>query len=125
METKTVPGKVFDLEARTFRFAMNVRGLLKTLKPNEVSFEDRKQVYRSSGSVAANYVEANESLSTRDFVMRIKICKKEAKESHLWLRLMFSEVGLEGQTKLKLLIQEALELSKIFGAIIGKFKPVQ
>lgn len=68
---------------------------------------------RSSGSVAANYIEANESLSKKDFVMRIKICRKEAKESRLWLRLC-DENGE--------LIKESAELTKIFGAILEKCK---
>jgi len=41
---------------------------------------------RASGSVGANYIEANESLSKKDFLMRVKICRKEAKESRYWLR---------------------------------------
>ena len=77
---------------------------------------------RSSGSVAANYIEANESLSKKDFVMRIKICKKEAKETCLWLRLV--DTGQEKAPELKRnhLFDEATQLMKIFGAIIEKSK---
>ncbi len=75
--------KQYDLEERTFTFASEVRDFVRKL-PRTISLvEDVKQVTRSSGSVAANYIEANESLSKKDFVMRIKICRKEAKESRM------------------------------------------
>ena len=102
----------FDLESRTYNFAVACRAFVKT-KKERLDQEDVKQLVRSSGSVAANYIEANESLSKKDFVMRVKICRKEAKESILWLRLLEGPDGL---------IQEATELMKIFGAIIEKSK---
>lgn len=77
---------------------------------------------RSSGSVSANYIEANESLSKKDFVMRIKICRKEAKESSLWLKLFNFEDNNELNSEQEKLIQETIELTKIFGAIIEKSK---
>ena len=104
-------------------YAKNIRGFLSKLKSNQSNFEDKKQLMRSSGSVAANYLEANEAPSSKDFLLRIKICKKEAKESYLWLRLM--DDGLENQTELKALIQESLELAKIFGAIANKYRERQ
>ena len=75
---------------------------------------------RASGSVGANYIEANESLSKKDFLMRIKICRKEAKESRYWLQLI--DAGHESKIeKLRLeLVQEATELTSIFGAIFRK-----
>ena len=84
------------------------------------NFEDGKQLIRSSGSVPANYIEANESLSKKDFIMRIKICRKEAKESELWLKLC--EVPDDLKNELTALIQEATELRKIFGSILEKSK---
>jgi len=77
-----------------------------------------KQVIRSSGSVGANYIEANESLSKKDFVMRAKICRKEAKESGYWLKLI--SCNQESESQKEKLIQEATELTKIFGAIVTK-----
>ncbi len=77
--------KKYDLEDRTFNFAKSVRALVKKRTKTIGNIEDGKQVIRSSGSVGANYIEANESLSKKDFVMRIKICRKEAKESRYWL----------------------------------------
>jgi four helix bundle protein len=71
--------------------------------------------------VGSNYIEANEALSKKDFAMRVKICRKEAKESGYWLKL--TEVNREDDEKQrKLLIQEATELTKIFGSILEKTK---
>ncbi len=75
-------GKVYDLESRTFLFAKNCRYALKSLPKTIGVLEDGKQLVRSSGSVGANYIEANEALSRKDFYYRIKICRKEAKESN-------------------------------------------
>ncbi len=72
---------VYDLEERTFIFAKDVRLFVKTLPKTLANFEDAKQVVKSSGSVGANYLEANEALSKKDLLMRIKISRKEAKES--------------------------------------------
>jgi len=72
--------KRFDLEERTFAFAKHSRALVRRLSKTIGNVEDSRQLIRSSGSVGANYIEANESLSKKDFVLRIKICRKEAKE---------------------------------------------
>ncbi len=66
------------------------------------------------------YIEANESLSKKDFVMRIKICRKEAKESRYWLRLIDISGNGEYEKERKTLIQEATELMNIFGSILRK-----
>ena len=81
-------GKPRDLEERTFRFAMSVRAFVKQLPRTISNTEDVRQLVRASGSVAANWVEADEALSKKDFLMRVKICRKEAKESRLFLRLV-------------------------------------
>ena len=78
--------RTFDLEERTFRFAQRVRLLIKQIPRTMGNIEDGKQVLRASGSVGANYIEANDALGSKDFLMRIKISRKEAKESHYWLR---------------------------------------
>jgi len=80
--------KRYDLEDRTLELAKCVRGFVKALRGTVANREDGKQLIRASGSVGSNYVEANDSLSKKDFVMRIKICRKEAKESRYWLRLI-------------------------------------
>src|SRR4051794_12585937 len=87
METAGRP-KVYDLEERTFLFAKAVRALVKKLPRTIGNIEDARQLVRSSGSVGANYIEANESLGKKDFLMHIKISRKEAKESRYWLRLI-------------------------------------
>ncbi len=114
--------KVYDLEDRTAEFAKAVRLFVRTLKKDIANIEDGKQVVRSSGSVGANYIEANDSLSKKDFVMRIKICRKEAKESRYWLRLIetFGNDVLDAERVV--LAGEAQELMNIFGAILQKSK---
>ncbi len=114
--------KHYDLEERTYLFAKNVRALVKKLNKTIANVEDSKQVIRSSGSVGANYIEANEALSKKDFVMRIKICRKEAKESSYWLRLIDTEDDIKLDNVRQMLMKEAVELTKIFGAIIEKSK---
>ena len=86
MTKKTNNKPAYDLEERTFQFAKAVRLFVKMLPKTTANSEDGKQVVKSSGSVGANYREANESLSKKDFLMRIKISRKEAKESSYWLR---------------------------------------
>jgi four helix bundle protein len=110
--------KRYDLEDRTFAFAKSCRGLVKTLPKTIGNAEDGRQLVRSSGSVGANYIEANEALSKKDFVCRIKICRKEAKETRYWLRLV--EVPDQSGPQRDGLVQEAQELMNIFGAIIRK-----
>lgn len=112
MQMTQIPSaKTYDLADRTFKFAQACRVYVKELSRSLQTIEDGKQLIRSSGSVAANYIEANEALSRKDFAMRIKICRKEAKESILWLRLLGADEKLT---------QEATELMKIFGAIVEK-----
>jgi four helix bundle protein len=117
---KSRQSKQYDLEDRTFNFAKDVREFARQIPRTIANIEDTKQVVRASGSVGANYIEANESLSKKDFVMRIKICRKEAKESRYWLRLI--EAGGDA-TLAKYqgdLVREATELTNIFGAILRK-----
>ena len=110
----------YDLEDRTFEFAKSVRNFIKRVPKTLANLEDIKQLVRASGSVGANYIEANESLSKRDFLMRIKICRKEAKESWFWLRLI--DLGDDATVERERLdlIKEATELTSIFGAILRK-----
>jgi len=119
MEAKN--SKHYDLEERTLAFAKEVIGLVNTLPKTVANVEVMKQLVRSSGSVGANYIEANEALSKKDFGMRVKICRKEAKESRYWLKLI--EVRNEDTEKRRQsLIDEATELMKIFGSIVEKVK---
>ncbi len=110
----------YDLEKRTFVFAKSVRAFVKKLKKTIANIEDGKQLIRSSGSVGANYIEANEALSKKDFIMRIKICRKEAKESRYWLKLIDIEDENEQEKARKELEEESTELMNIFGSILRK-----
>lgn len=110
----------YDLDERTFQFAKAVRMLVKTLPGNISCIEDCKQLVRSSGSVGANNREANEALSRKDFLMRIRISRKEAKESAYWLRLIGETHELAQIETVKSLVREAEELTKILSAIALK-----
>ncbi len=118
--TKNQNSKQYDLEDRTLKFAKNVRSFVKKLRKTIGNIEDGKQLIRASGSVGANYIEANESLSKKDFIMRIKISRKEAKESRYWLRLIDTNDDQEMEKDRNALIKEAAELMNIFGAILRK-----
>jgi four helix bundle protein len=108
-----------DLADRTFKFARSVRAFVKQLPRTISNTEDVRQLVRASGSVGANWIEADEALSKTDFLLRTKICRKEVKESSLFLRLL--EIGDDTETNVARdrLQTEARELL-IFSAIIGK-----
>ncbi len=118
--TETQNPKKYDLEDRTLIFAKRVRAFVKKLRKSIANIEDGKQVINASGSVGANYIEANEALSKKDFLMRIKICRKEAKESRYWLRLIDTNDASELDKERSELVQESTELMNIFGAILKK-----
>jgi four helix bundle protein len=111
--------KQYDLEDRTLIFARRVRKFLRMLKISVYNIDDFKQLIRSSGSVGANYIEANERLGKRDFLMRIKICKKEAKESRYWLKLI-DVSGDDMKKERNYLLDESTQLMNIFGSILAK-----
>lgn len=112
--------KQYDLEHRTFVFAKNVALYTRKLPQNVSNFEYGRQVVDSSGSVGANYIEANEALSKKDFLMRIKISRKEAKESAYWLELIVETNEEKYKHEGRELLGEAIELKKIFSSILVK-----
>jgi four helix bundle protein len=114
--------KIYNLEDRTFQFAMSVRNFIKKIQRTLSNVEYCKQLIRSSASVGANYIEANEALSNKDFYYRIKICKKEAKESKFFLKLVDIENDKQLGEEQSSLINEANELVLIFSSIIRKEK---
>jgi len=118
--TETQKSKRYDLEDRTLKFAKFVIELVNKVPKTLTNVEICRQLLRASGSVGVNYIEANESLSRKDFLMRAKICRKEAKESRYCLQLL--ECGDRLQGDKEKLIQESAELIKIFGAIVEKSK---
>ena len=109
-----------DLEDRTFLFAESVRAFVKQLPRSVSNTEDVRQLVRASGSVAANWIEADEALSKKDFLMRVKICRKEAKETRLFLRLVDAGINKSNLANREALATEARELTLIFSAIISK-----
>lgn len=110
--------KPYDLEERTFQFAKAGRAFVKKLPRTISNIEDVKQLVRASGSIGANYIEANECIGKKDFVMKIKTCRREAKESSYWLRLL--DADRQQNSERVNLVGEAIELMKIFGAIVRK-----
>ena len=111
--------KQYDLEERTLEFSKRVIKFCKGLPRTVINEEVGKQLIRASTSVGANYIEANESLSKKDFLMRIKICRKEAKETGYWLKLVeTNNLGVKDEQGL--LLKESIELMKIFGSILTK-----
>ena len=111
---------VYDLEERTFLFARRIRLLVKKIKLNPYNQDDIKQLIRSSGSIGANYIEANEALSKKDFYHRIKISRKEAKEAAYWIRMLLETDEQAPEQEFQDAYQEANELKKIFSATLVK-----
>ena len=122
MKLKSKNYKHYDLEERTFQFAKEVRLFIKSLPKTIANIDDAKQLIRASGSVGANYREANEALSKKDFLMRVKISRKESKECAYWLRLIQETNCLDNKQQSQQLFQEANELLKIFSSILEKSK---
>jgi len=116
---ETQIAKPYDLEERTFKFAQAVIAFIKKLPKSLANIEISRQLVRSSGSVGANYIEANEALGKKDFLFHVKISRKEAKESRYWLRLIdIDDEDMEKERQL--LARESQELMNIFGAILRK-----
>lgn len=109
--------KIFDLEDRTLNFSKKVIDLVKKLPKNTVNFELISQVVRSAGSIGANYREANEALGKKDFYMRVRICRKEAKETKYWLELILHN-NPEFKEIIDPLTGESTEFIRMFSAMI-------
>ena len=111
--------KPFDFEERTFLFAKRVRAWIKSPPRTICNLEDAKQLVRASGSVAANYVEANEAVSRKDFQHKARISRREAKESKVFLRLIDTNGDPSLDSERDKLIAETIELIKILSKMIG------
>lgn len=119
MTTIDIPTPVkpkYDLENRTLKFAKDCIDLCKSLHRDIANVELISQLVRSSSSVGANYREANDSLTKKDFHHKIGICRREAKESKYWLELL-SHANPKSLDIASRLIDEALQLVRIFAAI--------
>ena len=112
--------KIYNLEERSLNYANRVADYVLKLPKNIPNIEYAHQLIRSSGSVGANYIEANECLGTKDFDMHIKISRKEAKESRYWLQLT-RPVPDQEQEK-QALMQESTEFLRIFSKMINNRK---
>ena len=112
--------KIYDLEERTALFAERVRDFVLKLPKNVANNEYGRQLIRAGCSAGANYIEANENLGEKDFKMKIKICRKESKETAYWLRLIITNGSIETEEERRALRQEAIELKLIFTAILKK-----
>jgi four helix bundle protein len=123
MDTSYKSSKKPDLEDRTLKFASDIVGFIEQIPRSIPNNEIAKQVVRSAGSVGANYIEANEALGKKDFLLRLRICRKEAKETAYWLKLILVSDVLND--KRNMLLQEANELTKIFGAIVTKLQATE
>jgi len=106
---------------RLLIFASNCQELVVNLPKNTWNYEYSSQLIRSSASPGANYIEAVEAVSPKDFAHRLKICRKESKESIHWLMLIKHENNkvLDIQLKAEKLINEAREFVKIFSSSIS------
>lgn len=122
MKTSIGEKPPYNLEERTYEFALRVRLFLKQRDWDPTSWTDVNQLLRSSGSVAANYIEAQEAVSDSDFTHRVRISRKETRESALWLRLIDDTNPLsEGESnEVEGLLEEVGELTRIFTTIIRK-----
>jgi len=116
-QTKT--NKKYDLEERTLTFAKQVVRVCKDLPQNTVNFKLVDQLIRSAGSIGANYREANDALGKKDFVHRLRIARKEAKETVFWLELII-EAHQELEQNIRKIINECIEIRNILSAIIKK-----
>ena len=109
-----------DLCERTERFAHDVRVWVRSLPRTEANREDVKQLVRSSGSVAANQIEADDALGAKDQMMKFRICRKEARESGLWLRLIHAGLDASLTAERDRLNDEAMQLVRIYSTIIRR-----
>jgi len=111
--------KRYDLEDRTLEFGKRIVHLVKALPRNTVNKNLGDQIIRSGTSLGANYREANETETKKDFLFRVRICRKESKETIYWLNLIV-EANPELKVRIQPLLQETTELVKIFATILKK-----
>jgi len=111
--------KNYDLSKRTSSFGANIIRFCKSIRENNINRPIINQLVRSGASIGANYMEADCAESKKDFVHKIGICKKEAKETTHWLH-MLATANTEQQENCRILWREAHELTLIFSAIVKR-----
>ena len=121
LKTQNSKIKIYDLEERTLNFSRRIIHLVNGLPKNSVNFALRDQVLRSGTSVGSNYREANETETKKDFLFRMRICRKEAKETVYWIQLII-DANQELKDRISPLYEEANELVKIIATIIENYK---
>jgi len=109
--------KTYDIKQRTFEFAVSVVNFINGLPKTTAGSTLGKQLIRSGTSIGANIEEADGSISKKDFIHKVSISRKEARETKYWLKIIISSIPCDKQTALKLL-KESEELTKILSAII-------
>jgi four helix bundle protein len=111
-----------ELEERCHEFAKRVRKFCRKLKMDAANFEDIKQLVRASGSIGANYIEANENVGPKDLQFRLKLSRKESRECMHFLGLVEVFENKELETERRILIDEASQFRKIFSTMLNKLK---
>jgi len=119
MTNSQIPNKQYNLEERTLDFAKKIISLCKSLPNNTVNFKLIDQLIRAAGSIGANYIEANEALGKKDFLHRLRIARKESKETLFWLHLVL-EANKDIKDEISPIIEECNQLRNILSAIINK-----
>lgn len=109
-------GRKYDLEERTSKFGEAIIGFARKLPRDPVTTPLISQVVRSGTSIGANYCEADDAVSGKEFKHKIGTCKKEARETKFWLR-QIAAAAPEHKTECRQLWQEAKELHLIFAKI--------
>jgi four helix bundle protein len=112
-------GRTFDLEERTAQFGEAVIAYARTVALNAISDPLVRQLVRSATSIGANYCEADDAVSGKEFRQKIGTCKKESRETKHWLR-MLATADQNGKATTRSLWKEANELHLIFAAIFRK-----
>jgi len=120
--SKNAEERVFDLEERTAKFGEEVIVFLKTLPQNPITSPLISQLVCSATCIGANYCEADDAESKRDFRHKIGICRKESRETKHWLRMLATAIP-EKKERARKLWQEVKQIHLIFAAIIRKSKP--
>ena len=106
----------YDLEERTAKFGEDIIDFIKSLERNEINRPLTNQIIRSATSIGANYMEANQASSKKDFKNKIRICQKESNETKHWLR-MIAKANANKESECRKLWKEAHELTLIFAKI--------
>jgi len=112
------------IDERTYKFALRITKLISSLPHNPTSAVLGKQVLRSGTSIGANVEEAYAAVSSREFIQKMSIALKEARETHYWLRLI-KDAELVTAARIDSLIQEALEIKLILGKTVTTSKKIK